>query len=126
MDLFRLQISLGQIPYFCANEMVELKPLAVDESMRIRIQIQAGSGPFESLLPGWISRQIPKVHVEGYSHMVRRAREKYPKRPKVIVTSNALYGQEGFKAWAGENVEKGAKWVGTQHGGAPAPLWYEQ
>ena len=123
-DLFRLQTSLGQIPYFCANEIIELKPIEVNESMRNRIQIRAGLNQFESILPSWISKQIPKVHVEGYFNMIHMARQKYPKSPKVIVTANALFGYEGFKLWAGENVEKKAKWVGTQHGGAHGiSLW---
>ena len=116
-ELFRLQVSLGQIPYFSINE-VKMKPPAMDESMRSQIEIPTGKNQFESILPTWINQQIPKVYIEGYSSMVRMARKAYPQKPKVIITASALIGNEGFKVWAGENVEKGAKLVGTQHGGA--------
>jgi putative transferase (TIGR04331 family) len=116
-DLFWLQVSLGQMPYFCVNEIAKPKSLKVNESMRNRIQIRKGLNQFESILPDWISHQIPKVYVEGYSNLVHIAKKKYPKKPKVIVTSNSLFGNEGFKVWAGENIEKGVKLVGTQHGG---------
>ena len=123
-DLFRLQVSLGQLPYLCVNEVAELGPVEEEVSMRERIRVRAGKNQFESILPEWISRQIPKVYVEGYSDMVCMARKMYPKKPKVIFTANPLFGNEGFKVWAGENVEKGVKWVGTQHGGGHGiSLW---
>ncbi len=123
-DLFRLQASLGQLPYFCINEAVKLKPIDVSRSMRNQIKIQAGKNQFESILPDWVSQQIPKVYVEGYSTIARMARKAYPKKPRVIFTANALFGNEGFKMWAGEKVEKGVKWVGTQHGGSHGmSLW---
>jgi putative transferase (TIGR04331 family) len=116
-DLFCLQLSLGQMPYFSINE-VKMKFPEVDESMRSQIEIPTGKNQFESILPTWINQQIPKVYIEGYSSMVRMSRKAYPKKPKIIFTANALIGNESFKIWAGENVEKGVKLVGTQHGGA--------
>jgi putative transferase (TIGR04331 family) len=115
-DLFCLQLSLGQMPYFSINE-VKMKFPEVDESMRSQIQIPTGKNQFESILPTWINQQIPKVYIEGYSSMVRMARKAYPKKAKIIFTSNAIIANESFKLWTGENVEKGVKLVGTQHGG---------
>ena len=46
-DLFRLQASLGQLPYFCLNEVVKLKPIDVSRSMRNQIKIQAGKNQFD-------------------------------------------------------------------------------
>ena len=115
-DLFRLQLSLGQMPYFFMDEQ-KLKPQGIKESMRDQINIRIGRNQFEFLLGDLISRQIPKVYVEGYLNTVKTGRRVYPKKPKIIFTSNALFGNESFKVWAGDKIEQGVKLVGTQHGG---------
>ena len=122
-DLFRLQLSLGQLPYFCISG-VGVKSSDVNNLMREQIKIAPGINRFESMLSGMIRQQIPKVYIEEYLNTAKIAQKKYPKKNKVIVTSNALFGNEGFKLWAGESMERGSKLVGTQHGGAHGiALW---
>lgn len=79
--------------------------------------LKHGTGEFESILDWFIAEQIPGAYIEGYIDMNQRSLEAFPKKPGVIFTSNAYYFDEGFKFWAANQVECGAKLVGSQHGG---------
>jgi putative transferase (TIGR04331 family) len=86
--------------------------------MRQRIKLtNITNNGFESILQRCIPLQIPKVYIEGYSTMAQRVLEIYPKKTKIIITSNAHKVNEGFKFWAATQVDKGVKLVITQHGG---------
>ncbi len=51
----------------------------------------------------------------------------FPKRPRIIYTANAQYGDEAFKFWAASHVEHGVKLIIGQHGGNyGAALWSTQ
>ena len=115
-DLFRLQLSLGQLPYPC-SPWVDGCEVDLDFEKRKKIELPQGRNEFEKLLQKIIPFQIPMVNLEGYTAMKQRALSKFPKEAKVIFTVNAYYGNEGFKFWAADQVERGAKLVGTQHGG---------
>ena len=47
--------------------------------------------------------------------MVKNIR--WPKKPKVIFTSNACNSEDVFKAWAASKIESGSKLITAQHGG---------
>jgi len=114
-DLFRLQISLGQLPYPC-SPLVKAHGVEPDFELRKKITLPAGQNEFETLLGKLIPLQIPTVNVEEYVDVRQRALSEFPRQPKVIFTVNA-YVNAGFNFWAADNVETGAKLVGTQHGG---------
>jgi len=116
MDLTRLQLSMKMLP--CPyRPQVDVVSSKVDWEMRHRIKVSQGESRFESILQECIPLHIPKVCVEGYSRMVQRAREAFPKNPKLILTSNAYKLDEGFKFWAADQVDRGVKLAITQHGG---------
>ena len=116
MDLTRLQLSMKMLP--CPyRPKVDVVPSKVDWKMRESIKLEQGENQFESVLMESISLHIPKVYVEGYSSMVERAVEAFPKNPKVILTSNAYKFDEGFKFWTAGQVGRGVKLAITQHGG---------
>jgi putative transferase (TIGR04331 family) len=126
IDLSFLQLSLGQIPFFSiADESdISMELSSVGLPKRKKIKIQSGKGEFESLLPNLIKNQIPQIYVEGYESIVQKSYKQYPKNPKVIFTASALFRNDGFKIWASENIEKGAKFIVTQHGGSNGTsLW---
>jgi putative transferase (TIGR04331 family) len=116
MDLTRLQLSMRMPPCFYWPE-VETVSSKVDWKMRQKIKLGQGENRFEAILKECIPLHIPKIYVEGYLRMAQRAMETFPKNPKVILTSIAYKLDEGFKFWAADQVDRGAKLVVTQHGG---------
>ncbi len=50
--------------------------------------------------------------------MKKRALSTFPRSPKVICTFHGYANNEALKIWAAENVERGAKLLIAQHGGA--------
>ncbi|WP_276359565.1 LIC12162 family protein [Daejeonella sp. H1SJ63] len=73
---------------------------------------------FEVCARSLISRQIPKVYLEGYSELIKYSTAlPWPKRPKLIWTSNCCNSDDVFKAWAAEKVERRSPLVIGQHGG---------
>lgn len=59
---------------------------------------------------------MPVNFVEGYHHEVLASRKYFPYRSKVIMLEScASYDQ--YKFWIGEQLEKGSRLVGYQHGG---------
>lgn len=116
-DNIQLQLSLGQIPFFefpHANLECDQTNLIIRKKM---VFFSTGSTEFESILDWLIAEQIPRVYVEGYSDLHKRALDSFPEHPKVIFTANAYNGQTLFQLWAAYQVEHGAKLIGMQHGG---------
>ena len=116
IDVVRLQISLGQLPNPCTPYLVP-EPIESDFELRERFGFFSGENEFESLLSKIIFKQIPVAYLESYSQLKARAKKIFPEKAKVIISANAHFGNEGFKIWCAEQVEKGAKFIGTQHGG---------
>jgi putative transferase (TIGR04331 family) len=115
-DLLRLQLSLGQLPYFQPPRIVsQITP--VDKNLREGIKLPQGTSEFESLLSDLIVEQLPTSFLEGYSTMRKKSLDAFPRSPKVIFTSIDFAFNDGFKFWTAAQVEQGAKVVFTQHGG---------
>ena len=116
MGLMKLQLSLKMLPapYRPRVDSVSSK---VDWEMRRNIKLEQGGNCFESILKECIPLHIPKIYMEGYSRMAQKAREVYPKNPRVILTANAYKFDEGFKFWTAHQVDRGVKLAVTQHGG---------
>jgi putative transferase (TIGR04331 family) len=61
--------------------------------------------------------QMPTIYVEGYGELQDHISNiNWPKKPKVIFTSNSFGSDEIFKAWAASKVEEGTPYVVGQHG----------
>jgi putative transferase (TIGR04331 family) len=115
-DELTMQLRLRQIPQLWRS--TPLVSVAVDFQQREwRLDGECRS-EFEAYARGQIPQQIPSAYLEGYSTLLRQiASLPWPKRPKVIWTSNAQNTDDVFKAWAAEKVERGAPLVIGQHGG---------
>jgi putative transferase (TIGR04331 family) len=112
---FRLQISLGQIPYVAPH--IFASKILIKQSLRKGIDLPQADNEFESILKDLIVKQLPTSFLEGYFAMQEKSLEAYPKNPKVIFTSNDFAFCDGFKFWAATQIERGAKVIVAQHGG---------
>lgn len=118
----RLQLSLGQIPYF--PPQILLKEAIYKQEQRSALHFGAGGGEFEVLLAKLLPDQIPRIYLEGYALTHRQALRAYPKKPELIFTANAYSQDEFFKFWAAYRTEIGTKLIISQHGGQyGAGLW---
>ncbi len=116
IDLMLIQLSLRQIPYLFPPD-VATPDVVIDLNIRRKLFIRSPKNEFEKLLDSMIKEQIPLIYVEGYAQMNECSLKAYPKNPKIIFTANAYNSNEAFKFWAGQQVVRGVKFVGTQHGG---------
>jgi putative transferase (TIGR04331 family) len=115
----KLELALGQLPYLFPRRVTPPK-LEVDHSIRKRLMLRAARNEFESLLDKFIPAHIPTTYLEGYEEMHQRSLENLPKRPTVIVTSNAFCGNEAFKFWAAHQGRAKSQVV---HSATRRPLW---
>lgn len=111
-----LHLRMGQAPQFWRS----IAPIKASVDLGQRLWTVAGEGltEFESCARVLIPRQIPAAYLEGYRQLVEQVEGlSWPKRPKVIFTSNAENSDDVFKAWAAEQVEHGTPLAIGQHGG---------
>lgn len=115
-EVIRLQISLGQfhIPLFPDVPVPNSLP---DWPLRNELLRLPADSEFESILNKIIPVQLPTIFLEGYSKMRERSLSAFPRKPKVMISSTGLYPNDGFKFWAGHQVESRAKLICVQHGG---------
>lgn len=115
-DEMSMHRRLGQVPQRWPS--VPPVKVPVDASQRQWVMPGSSRSEFESCARTLIPLQIPTVHLEGRRQLVRQIEDlPWPRRPAVIWTSNAENGDDVFKAWAAENVERGTPLVIGQHGG---------
>ncbi len=115
-QLMTLQLRLRQVPQLwtspgMANQNVSFsgRNWAVEGESR---------SSFESFARRLIPQQLPVAYLEGYRDLVDQTKKlRWPKKPKVIFTSNATNSDDLFKAWAAEKIEQGSPLVIGQHGG---------
>lgn len=111
-----LQLRLGQLPQFWTpipTPAVGWNPNFRQWKLRPDL-----AGGFGRLVRDLIPQQMPRVFLEGYAALRNEVRSApWPKRPKLIFTSNSHLGDDFFKAWAAEKVEAGRPLIIGQHGG---------
>ena len=116
LELFKLQISLGQLPYYYVHNNLNLKP-KVSKSLRKKIILNSSDDSFENLLNKVLLKQIPFNFIENYHFINKIAINKFPKNPKSIISAVALDSCEFFPFWFAISSENGSKSIGIQHGG---------
>lgn len=116
IDLFRLNLRLGQIPQFWRDvPPVQVLPDLSQRGWCIKVE---ASSDFEQLARIMIPLQIPTLYLEGYTKLLEQTKGlPWPRHPRVIFTSNSHYSDDLFKAWAAQKVEQGVPLVIGQHGG---------
>jgi putative transferase (TIGR04331 family) len=124
-DLAKLQISLGQVPYLI-NPEINLQDVSIDPNQRNKLKMIRSSNKFEQILEELIPLQVPKVHVELYPELCKKASKRFPKNVNTIVTTHGYAANEGIKAWIAQQCERGAKLAVAQHGGNIGSGLWEQ
>jgi len=114
-DLIKLQLALGQFPDLHAPH-IKLSEVDINLELRSNLNFPKGNDEFTSLLSQLVPSQIPKSYLENYQELNKKSKKYFPKNPKVIVTSNAHYQNEGFKVWCAYHMENGAQLIGMPHG----------
>jgi putative transferase (TIGR04331 family) len=113
---FLLQLKLGQFPKRFVEE--EISNFNTDIELRRRVKVDLGQDDFERILSKLFPKQIPKSYLEGYQSLKKHPIVKrWPKKPKVIFTSNSHIGNDLFKIWMSRHQQNGSKLVISQHGG---------
>lgn len=125
-DLVRLQLSLGLFP-FPFPVYFDPPEAEVDWQKRKGLELKIKGGEFEALLCSLLQQQMPSCYVESYQKMEATAGTMFPPQPKVIFNTIAHEANEAFKVWTADQVERGTKLVGFQHGGTyGSGLWLAQ
>ncbi|WP_169312406.1 LIC12162 family transferase [Methanoplanus limicola] len=116
LDIIKLQILLRQIPCLYESGNIYMNSSTLNSKLRRKIKFNSCKSEFELLLNKLIPENMLKAFIESYKSFHEMSLEVYPKDPEIIFTANA-YLRTSFCFWAGYSKEKGAKVVGTQHGG---------
>ena len=115
-DELRLHRRLGQWPQLWRSASPVRE--AVDNNRRGWVVAGENNSEFEACARSLIPRQMPTAYLEGYPRLLKQTAElPWPRQPRLIWTSNAHLGDDIFKAWAADKVERGAPLVIGQHGG---------
>lgn len=112
----RLELSLGQCPQLWRSPAPTL--VAPDERERSRFRVEFDrEHDFERFLGEQLPLLIPSCFLEGHGALTEQASKlPWPRRPKVVFTSNSFDMDELFKVWVAGLAERGAPYMSGQHG----------
>lgn len=117
-DELRVQRALGQVPVLWNMIPRQVVRVPTDSECRAWSLENGSEDPFVQILRSWIASHVPTAYMEGYESLVEQSEKMgWPDRPSVVFTSNSHFGDEVFKVWVAERVERGAPLVIGQHGG---------
>jgi putative transferase (TIGR04331 family) len=114
--LWKLQRSLGQLPYL-GSPSIRLRDKKPDHRKRDALVLNQESTLFDKLLNRLIKRLIPYTYIENFAKLKEKSLNQFPRNPRLIFTSNAYQGDDGFKIWAAHHAIKNVPLVIEQHGG---------
>lgn len=115
-DEMRMYRRLGQVPQRWRS--VPCVRADWDASQRQWLVEGDKRNEFETCVRTLIPQQIPKIYLEAYPDLMGQVSElPWPRRPRLIWSSNSYNSDDVFKAWAAQKAEAGATLVAGQHGG---------
>jgi putative transferase (TIGR04331 family) len=115
-DEILIHLRLQQLP----QRWQSVRPPQVGADAGMRRWAVGGDSDtrFEACARLLIPEHIPTLYLEGYAQLIGQIRAlPWPRRPKLIWTSNSEISDDVFKAWTAEKVEAGTPLVIGQHGG---------
>ncbi len=113
---FLLQLKLGQFPKLWRQIAAPMKNLNYETRQLNNKTVDEND--FVSFARVMINRHMPIVYLEGYKELADLTHSlPWPKKPKVIFTSNSYWTDDVFKAWAAAKAEENIPFVIGQHGG---------
>lgn len=117
----KLQLLLKQAPVIYAMSAPKVNCATSSQMRNNRIgsaEVHASANKFEQWLRSFLLTQMPKSYLENYAdHIAISRKSSWPSKPKSIMTGTAFYGNDHFKIWAADKVEKGSVFIVGQHGG---------
>jgi putative transferase (TIGR04331 family) len=113
---FFMQLRMGQVPKLWIRRAAP--KTKVDFTWRLwKLGNESAEG-YAAIVRSMIPCHIPALYLEGYSNLIACCNDlTWPKKPRLIFTSNAYGSNDMFKAWAAGKVEVGVPLVVGQHGG---------
>jgi putative transferase (TIGR04331 family) len=111
-----LQCRLHQIPKLWSSVVPKWNATAPNrDDFCLRLKAE---NAFEKFICQILPSQVPKIYMENYCELVITAKQTgWPKQPKVVFTSNAMWHDDVSMAYIAKKLERGAKLVHGQHGG---------
>ena len=112
-----LQIKLNHILKFNL-EIPYNGNFIISSKLRKKLLKKKGNDEFSLILRELLVKQMPIFYLEGYEAFSKFVKQlKWPKKPKLIFSSNSQINDETFKFWLAEKRENKTPFVGGQHGG---------
>jgi|APSaa5957512535_1039671.scaffolds.fasta_scaffold30182_2 putative transferase (TIGR04331 family) len=115
--LVKISQKIGQLPRFYTefDEKLNLKMSPV-RARQISLDFTC-SNEFELFIKRNIVFDIPVSYVEGYQHILNKAKAILPSC-EVIFCANAFWSNELFKIWCAQMIDKEKKLIISEHGGS--------
>lgn len=115
-ECFKLQLKLHQFPVFFQSSYCESSVSSSDYRQWSISGFKRSK--FEEFISEIIPFHTPLTYLEGYKKLIDHIdKSSWPKRPKLIWTSNSFFMDEQFKVWSAIRVNEGVPLVIGQHGG---------
>ena len=116
-DVIKLQLKLHQFPGLYWDQSFDNND-SIKHGKRFIVAEFNPQNKFEAFVKEVLSLHTPIVYLEGYNELVRQSKNNlWPKKPKVIWTSNSYFMNDVFKVWVASQVASGSILVIGQHGG---------
>ncbi len=90
---------------------------APSEDARAALSQFHGGAEHSAAAAALLPRHLPTLFLEGFPSFRQSVRARWPKLPRLLLTSVGWYGNETFKLLAAEAKEQGGRLVISQHGG---------
>mgnify|MGYP000882953767 CR=1 FL=1 len=115
----KLELALAQFPQSWIREDLNIvaKPDQIIRKNLTKNIIFRSNNKLKNNLCELLCELLPVCYLEGYKDLNRIVeKQKWPKNPKFIFTSNNFFTDEIFKLWTANKVELGKKYYVGQHG----------
>jgi putative transferase (TIGR04331 family) len=116
--VIKLQLYLKQFPSIFIKKEYPKKKINFENRKKIESFFEKTEAEeYEKLVRSLISSLLPTDFLENYKTLEYISTNlKWPKDPKVIFTSTGYHSDEIFKMYAAKKMEKGSKYIVSQHG----------
>jgi putative transferase (TIGR04331 family) len=111
-----LSIRMGDVPALRRSPPVQ--PVAENTALRAANRLDPGAHTgFPAFARRTLLEVLPTCYLEGFEALHQQLdRLNWPKRPRLIFTSNSFDFSEVFKLWAAAKAESGCPYIIGQHG----------
>ena len=116
INQFILELKLKQIPIIWQDKSIFFPCRNLNLRNRIKLFAHVNSKIYEMIRDN-LPFDLPIYVVEGLTSLKKSIRYlNWPKKPQKIFTSNSFWGDEIFKYYVAENVDRGSRYIVGQHG----------